>query len=919
MVRRSWSGLFRGLCAFAAVAAIVADGPVARAQRGDSGSIFGYVFDQTGAPLSGVKVTIASDTQIGGRKTAYTNAEGAFRFPALAPGTFQVKVEAPKLQTVVQENVKVGINAPIELNLVMEIASTQVEEVKVVEKAPLVSTSTANVKEVFDVDFVDSMPHDNRDVIFRQITDYAAGAIRGGRMRGGAATQTILTMDGFNMLRQYPTVKASAAYEIQSAAYGAENAAAPGGVVNLVTRSGSNKFEFELNATADHQSLEFGRDGTDPVNSGFFYILNPTVSGPIIKDKLWYSANVEFLTRNQGRETDAAGVLPDPLPDLRYWHKGTVKLTWQMTARNKLQSVTNFDEFWQKNRQGLGYAKEAQGRHRSRNYFMGLIWESILTDNLVFRSQAGYIHNQRHTFPELCVTDPDHCDFVPQTAQIFPARLRSGNFETHELLGTFSLQFANRLEWFASHKVLGDHHIQLKDHYIRQSDDSRRSVPGDTIEEFNGTTPDALTTYYSNDPRLEPARYGYFITTWGSSRNVLSLSDSWRPTRYLTLTPGLAFTSASANNSAGDQILAANALSPSLAVAWDATHDGRTVLRGSFNQYVDVDVSTISSHTLGTQVNQRCRWNDATAAYDRECTFSGGRSGATFGLPCGPTGVDESGNRCNQELGLPRTWEYTAGVEREVTPGLALALDGIYRKFNNQYERLETNRVWNQSGSGLDRTGGYRNGRAQTVSDLETPDGAERTYRGVTAAVTRREGRLKLRGSYTWSTLEGTVLEGNDNFYGDIGPRDPFLYGPLGDDHRHEIKANLSYRFAPWLSATMRYSYYSGTPYNRRFRNDVTGRFENQRARVGTNPGTNINDPTDDRELRLPDFQSLNAQVALNFLPLIGQNLETFVDVLNVLGLRTTTSVEEDDGPLWGIQRGRMAPLRIRFGLRYRY
>ena len=44
---------------------------------------------------------------------------------------------------------------------------------------------------------------------------------------------------------------------------------------------------------------------------------------------------------------------------------------------------------------------------------MGLIWESILTDNLVFRSQAGYIHNQRHTFPELCVTDPDNCDHVP--------------------------------------------------------------------------------------------------------------------------------------------------------------------------------------------------------------------------------------------------------------------------------------------------------------------------------------------------------------------------------------------------------------------------------------------------------------------------------------------------------------------------
>ena len=162
------------------------------------------------------------------------------------PGTFSIKAEAPRLRTVVQESLQVGINAPAEVNLVMEVAVNKVEEVKVVEKAPVVSTTTANVKEVFDVDMVDSMPHDNRDVIFQQVTNYTAGAIRGGRIRGGGGSQTIYMMDGFNMLRQFPTVKASAAYEIQTAAYGAENATAPGGVVNLVSRSGSNKFEFEL-------------------------------------------------------------------------------------------------------------------------------------------------------------------------------------------------------------------------------------------------------------------------------------------------------------------------------------------------------------------------------------------------------------------------------------------------------------------------------------------------------------------------------------------------------------------------------------------------------------------------------------------------------------------------------------------------
>ena len=88
---------------------------------------------------------------------------------------------------------------------------------------------------------------------------------------------------------------------------------------------------------------------------------------------------------------------------------------------------------------------------------------------------------------------------------------------------------------------------------------------------------------------------------------------------------------------------------------------------------------------------------------------------------------------------------------------------------------------------------------------------------------------------------------------------------------------------------------------------------------MGVNPGNNINDPNDDRPLRLPDLQSVNAQVAFNFLPLIGQNLEAYVDVLNVLGLRTITEVAEDDGTDFGVARARQEPLRIRLGFRYKY
>src|SRR4051812_7907061 len=73
-----------------------------------AGSLVGHVYDQTGLPIKGVKITATSETQIGGAKVAYTNDEGFFRIPGLLPGVFEASATAPKMQKVVQRNIKVG-------------------------------------------------------------------------------------------------------------------------------------------------------------------------------------------------------------------------------------------------------------------------------------------------------------------------------------------------------------------------------------------------------------------------------------------------------------------------------------------------------------------------------------------------------------------------------------------------------------------------------------------------------------------------------------------------------------------------------------------------------------------------------------------------------------------------------------------
>jgi len=894
-------------------------------QGGSSGSIVGYVYDQTGSPLKGIKVAASSPTQIGGAKTAYTNDEGMFHMRQLFPGTFEVRATAPKLKTVIQKDVKVGISAAAEVSIVMEIETPGVEEVRVVEKAPTVSTTTTNVKEVYDLDFVESMPMPSRDQVFNQMVGQIGGGVSniGGqgantRLRGGGNGQTVFTQDGFDMREQFPVTKASAAYEVQSAGYGADNATASGGIINLVTKSGSNKFEFDFNATYEDEWLRVGKDGRD-TRGNYYYVVNPAIAGPIIKDKLWYAFTMEAHWLGRGRDRDAEGIISDPLPYKKGINKGTLKVTWQINSRNKLTSLNNFDSAWETNlRDGLGIEQEAQTNRRAGlSGLFGLIWEALLTDSLVFRSQIAYSRRPQHWYPWNCDGDSRAtCDFTPNVVQTYPRRIESQGNTEHRREDTFVYQAFNQLQWFVDSKALGEHSFVLKDQFYTEQEIRKFSHPGDTTYEFRGPTPDARQVWYSNDPRYEDARYGFWIAQDTLYRNNATFSDSWRPTRHLTVTPAIAYVWVRGLNGAGDTAIDQKTWAPSIAAAWDATHDGRTVVRGSFSTYVDVNIRTPTLHTIGSQASQRCKWNSDTQQYDKDCVFSGGLSRNTYGSPCGPSGIDASGNDCRVPLKVPRTFEYTVGAEREIFQGVGLGLDLVYRKFYNQYESSETNRIWNASGSDVV---GYRDGRPQTILDMNTPSGATRYYAGITTSLNKRAGVVKTYFSYTLSQLRGTVFNDSDNPYGDIPGRDIYLNGPGGDDHAHDVKVTMQFSATKWLSFGTRYNFQSGFPYNRLFRNDVTGSYETYRATTGINPGSNLNDAGDDRPLRLPDRQELSIQARVNLQPLIGQRLDFYVDALNVMNLRTPTAFGQNDGQNYGVETGWMAPFRMRLGLNYRF
>jgi hypothetical protein len=887
-----------------------------------AGSITGTVIDQMGNPLPGVKIIARSPTQIGGAKTTYSAADGTFRLPSLQPGAFELHASAPRMQEVVQRGVQVSITAATDVTMVMEVKG-KTETVQVIEKAPAVSTTAANVRAVYDLDYVEALPIDGlatKVEPFVNANTPGAGA-GGDRFRGGSNRQNQFMVEGFSMGNQRYTMKSLATIEAQTAAYGAENASAQGAVVNMVTKSGGNNVEFDVSTFYEDSRLSPFRSPGDRVAPVTRFNVNPGLSGPIIKDKLWYYVNVELRHEYRAYDPDPAGLMPNLPAEQTFVGRGSFKLTWQISPRHKLSSFSLYNREGWSNMSDNNYTRETLSTYNSPRLsaFSGLTWEALLHESLFYRAQVGVQETQSQYFPQNCETE-DNCLDVPPIEQTAPFKALLGNYEQSLYDNFKSFEVINTIEWFPAWRRFGSHDVKLSSRYFLKNDTNYLAVPGDRKLMLTNGVFDRQIEYFANDPRVDGVdRHGYYIRGATGALFLNALSDSIRFGRFVTVNAGVALTTTRSETAGGKGALTFNALTPHVSAVWDVAQDGRTVVRGSFANYVDADAVRVSRYALGEQVARECKVDEA-GRYTKECEYRGGASKATFGLPCGPTGVNPDGTSCRQELRLPRMWEYTLGAERELLPGFSVGADLIYRVFTHPYEIYETNRVWNDSGTALMGLGGYRNGRAELIQDVETPDSARRKYRGVTLVARKREGRLRVNMGYTWSKLDGNVDNGGDtNLLGDIAPRDIYLWGYLQDDHRHDIRGSLVYSVTNWLSFGSTASFTSGAPYSRFFRNGVVGTNQDLRARIGCEPGNDLNSPYDDRCPRLPDLMRVNLRLSANLKPLTGHNAELSLDALNILNMRTTTGVITDNGSSFGQPRTTQNPTLLRLGARYRY
>jgi hypothetical protein len=277
-------------------------------------TLFGRVTDPTGAPISGVKVTaINNDTNLS--RSTSSSSEGEYRMEFLPVGKYSLEVISAGFKKSVQTGIVLNVNADTRADVALQIGDVSAT-VSVEATAPLVNSDNATIGRLVENSEVTRLPIVNRNVY--TLLSLTAGVqsnqnsivlgypeqrtlINGG-VDSGAGSVSYYLDGGSNMtgLRNtgniLPNPDAIQEFRVETNNYSAEFGRSGSGVINVITKSGTNAFHGSL--------FEFVRNNDFNANNWDSVIATPplhrnqfggTVGGPIRKDKTFFFFSYQGL------------------------------------------------------------------------------------------------------------------------------------------------------------------------------------------------------------------------------------------------------------------------------------------------------------------------------------------------------------------------------------------------------------------------------------------------------------------------------------------------------------------------------------------------------------------------------------------------------------------------------------------------
>jgi len=297
------------------------------AQGGGTVAITGTVSDPSGAVITGAKVTVVQKGT-GFTRTGLTSSTGAFNFPSMPTGTYTVTVQTPGFKQYVQDVVMLA-DQTRNIDAKLQVGEAT-QQVTVEESAVAVNTVSQELSQVIEKSRVTDLPLNGRNAA--DLTLLVPGAISANSNNSGALQGDTKQIPGANAIAvngarpdqigynldgtnnedlmsnvnlPFPFPDALQEFSVQTNSFDAQYGNNAGAVVNVVTRSGTNKFHgdlFEFVRNREFNAKGYFADKKDPLKRNQF---GGTVGGPIFKDKTFFFAGWQKTIVRSGSTSSA--------------------------------------------------------------------------------------------------------------------------------------------------------------------------------------------------------------------------------------------------------------------------------------------------------------------------------------------------------------------------------------------------------------------------------------------------------------------------------------------------------------------------------------------------------------------------------------------------------------------------------------
>jgi hypothetical protein len=687
-------------------------------------TLLGTIVDEQGAVLPGVTVTVRN-TETGWNRVVTTDERGSYRAAALPPGKYEMNVEISGFNKELRSGMTLTIGQEATINLTLKMSNVQ-ETVTVTGEVPLVETTKSTMGTTINRSQLDSLPIAGRDFTqLAQLTAGVTGVGGGGITTGGQLTRNnSMLVDGvsndevaLNTTRGSMSLETVREYVVMASQFAAEYGQASGAVVNVVTRSGTNKvegraFTFLRDTSLNAQDFFLRDQGnlTKPPFSQQRY--GGSLGGPIVLDKLHFFGAYEGLRQ---RQTSVVTVKPATLKDFGYsptdttypyntnGNQGFIKIDGQVGAKQSVSARYRFD---QTKTLGLGIGgsspKEMGYDQTYRNQDFGVSHTAILSDRALNEIRFTYSTTLRWDTVDGYASGPNAVSISRPSISLGKSNsMPQGDKEYYfQIIDNFSYSIgSHNLKAGVSVNRMGD------DAYFLGNKDGTFTFTTD--KPFNAAD---KTTY----PTLYSQQVGNWLDVERDELYGVFVQDAWRVKPNLTLNIGLRYALETAWEHANVLRVAdastgfaptpgtvpndTNNWQPRVGFAWDPKGDGKTAIRGGYGLYYNSTFLNITGNiSLSTKSRGISVKNPGYPDYTAGGTIQAGIPSATVAAP---------------DIQVPSTRTLSIGMKREILAGLALSADFVNTRGMDLFWAHDVN--WNSA------TDARINPNWQSVTSYET-------------------------------------------------------------------------------------------------------------------------------------------------------------------------------------------------------